>query len=173
MTKAHVKSVTWWTEFLILHKRRMYATRKTYIPNGTDSERTKRKKKDRVYGSRRTYKAAIERAKRNNNNLLSSKASSTVYKLCGRRIAPKVVITMPKNRRDGERNWWTWKKYARGLLDYLIPDNMPDIIAAKYRDGGELPMMDKIPPFYKVKVKHGMRNGKMQNPIRIVQDQDS
>lgn len=108
-----------------------------------------------------------------NNNLLSSKASSTVYKLCGRRIAPKVVITMSKNRRDGERNWWTWKKYARGLLDYLIPDNMPDIIAAKYRDGGELPMMDKIPPFYKVKVKHGMRNGKMQNPIRIVQDQDS
>lgn len=39
-----------------------------------------------------------------NNNLLSSKASSTVYKLCGRRIAPKVVITMSKNRRDGERN---------------------------------------------------------------------
>lgn len=46
-------------------QRRMYATRKTYIPDGTDSERTKRKKKDRVYGSRRTYKAAIERAKRN------------------------------------------------------------------------------------------------------------
>lgn len=47
---------------------------------------------------------------------------------------------------------------------------MPNIIAAKYRDGGEFPIIDEVPPFDKVKVKyaiHGMRNGKTQNPTRI------
>lgn len=85
-----------WTEFLTLLKRRIYTTKKG-IPGETGS-RIKRKKKG--LDLRRTYKATIERVKRNSSQQFvenSRDPSITVYKLCSRKLAPGAVIATPKN----------------------------------------------------------------------------
>ena len=174
--KAHVKSVTWWTESLTKRKRRMYVARKAFQTERTPELREKRRT---VYlNIRREYKTEIEKARRESWQRFVTEEGNrdpwgVIYKLCSRKVAPEAVVATPREWHAGDRKRPKWEECARALLDSLVPDDTPDITAAqtmKRRAAVEPPTTDDAPPFDKEEVRRAiskMKNGKAPGPDRI------
>ena len=104
LKKAHVKSVSWWTESLT--KRRMYAPRKAFQMERAPELREKRRT---VYlNLRREYKTEIGKARRESWQRFVTIEENRdpwgmIYKLCSRKVAAEAIVATPKECQAGER----------------------------------------------------------------------